>query len=324
MPGVRIVATGSYLPEKRLTNFDLEKMVETSDEWITARTGIRERRLASDNEATSDLAFKALKNLAEENDFDLNLIDVLIVATGTPDRLFPSTAARLHGLLGLKKKTASFDILAACAGFSYAFEAARGFSASGYEYIAVVGSEVLSKFVDWKDRSTCVLFGDGAGAIVFKSIPVNNILYSQLYTDGKLEHLLEIPGGGSLLPPFVSDPSDLKIKMAGREVFKHAVNELSEAVAGALKNTGLNPSDIEAVFAHQANIRIINAVLERVGIPEEKAFNNIAYCGNTSAASIPLLIDEYNKTFGLKEGSIYLIFSFGAGLVWGVHIYEHR
>jgi len=324
MSGIRIIATGSYLPEKRLSNFDLEKMVDTSDEWITTRTGIKERRIASDNEATSDLAYKALQNLAEKCDFDLKLIDVLIVATGTPDRLFPSSAARLHGLLGLKKETASFDILAACAGFSYAFEIARSFSASGYEYIAIVGSEVLSKFVDWTDRSTCVLFGDGAGAIVFKRIPDNNILYSRLYTNGKLDNLLEIPAGGSLLPPFNADPAAFKIKMAGREVFKHAVNELSMSVEKALMSVRLSPSDIEAVFAHQANLRIINAVLERVGIPPKKAFNNIAYCGNTSAASIPILIDEYNKRYGLKKGSVYLIFSFGAGFVWGVHIYEHR
>ncbi|MCX7832349.1 MAG: ketoacyl-ACP synthase III [Actinobacteria bacterium] len=320
---IRILSAGKYLPDNVLTNYDLEKMVETSDEWIVSRTGIKERRLARENEFTSDLAYKALLNAAEKISFDLNELDALIVATGTPDRLFPSTAARVHGLLGLKKEIASFDLLAACAGFSYAIEVARGLASQGYRYIAVVGAEVLSRFINWNDRTTCVLFGDGAGAIIFQSSDEPGFIYGKLYSNGSLEGLLEIPGGGSMLPSCTADSQEYKIKMLGREVFKYAVSELSSALNEALVKTQTKVNQLSGIFAHQANIRIINSVLERCGIPFEKSFNNIERYGNTSAASIPIIIAEYMETQGMKQNDLYAILSFGAGFVWGVHLYRH-
>lgn len=322
-PNLRIIGAGRYLPDEKITNFDLEKIVDTSDEWIYTRTGIRERRIARKDQSASDLAVLALKDAAQKADFDLNNLDALIVATGTPDRLFPSTAARVHGLLNLKKKTASFDVLAACAGFSYGVEVARGLALLGYKYIALVGAEVLTKFVNWKDRTTCVLFGDGAGAVIFEATEKAGFLYGRLYTDGKLENLLEIPGGGSMLPCLEAEEESYKIRMNGREVFKHAVSELSSALITAFDETGLKPSEIEVVFAHQANIRIVNAVLEKAGIPLKKSVNNIDRYGNTSSASIPILLSEYLETNELETGKNYVFLSFGAGFVWGAHIYRH-
>lgn len=323
MINLRIISAGKYLPQKVLTNFDLEKMVETSDEWIVTRTGIRERRIAGTDEASSDLGAKALMDAAEKIGFDLNLLDALIVATGTPDRLFPSTAARIHKLLNLPKSCASFDVLAACAGFSYGLEIARSFAHLGYKYIALVGTEVLSKFVDWSDRTTCVLFGDGAGAVIFESTREPGIIYGKLYAFGAMDELLEIRGGGSLLPCGKGKPSDYKIRMVGREVFKNAVTELSDALKGALMESGVSSGEIEAIFSHQANIRIINAVLERAGIPLEKSINNIEKVGNTSSASIPILLSEAFDENRLTKNKIYAFLSFGAGLVWGVHLYKH-
>jgi 3-oxoacyl-[acyl-carrier-protein] synthase-3 len=324
MSSLRIVSTGSYVPEKVLTNFDLEKIVETTDEWITTRTGIKERRIADADKASSDLAAPALRIALERAGITVNQLDALIVATGTPDRLFPSTAVRTLKLLGASKPIPAFDILAACSGFNYALEVARGLARiDGYTYIAVVGAEVLSKFINWNDRSTCVLFGDGAGALIFKKVADDGFLYGRLYSDGSLDELLEIPGGGSRIPPGKA-PEDLyTIKMQGREVFKHAVVKLSEAVLEALNASGLAVEMIDGVFAHQANKRIIDAVCERTGIDPAKVRMNIDRLGNTSAASIPILIDEAFQEGSIRKGAHYLIFSFGAGFVWGVHIYKH-
>lgn len=320
---LRIVSAGRYLPESVLTNHDLERIVETTDEWIFTRTGIKERRIVKDSSCASDLALKALLDACRRCSLEPEELDAIVVATGTPDRLFPSTAARLHGMLGLKKNVACFDVLAACAGFSYGIEVARGLANLGYRYIAIVGSEVLSKFVNWKDRTTCVLFGDGAGAVIFESTDCEGFFYGKLYTDGSLEGLLEIPGGGSMLPCGLAHEESYKIRMNGREVFKYAVSELSSALLEALDKTGLSPHEIEAVFVHQANMRIISSVLERAGIPLEKSVNNIERYGNTSSASIPILVAEYIDGIGLKEGKNYAFLSFGAGFVWGIHLYRH-
>lgn len=320
---LRILSAGRYLPEKVITNHDLERIVDTSDEWIFTRTGIRERRIANDTSCTSDLAAKALLDACDKCGLEPDELDAIVVATGTPDRLFPSTAARLHGMLRLKKEVACFDVLAACAGFSYGIEVARGLASLGYRYIGLVGSEVLSKFVDWKDRSTCVLFGDGAGALILESSDCEGFFYGRLYTDGSLERLLEIPGGGSMLPCGIAEERAYKIRMNGREVFKYAVSELSSALVEALTSTCLSPDDIEAVFVHQANMRIVTSVLERAGIPMEKSINNIERYGNTSSASIPILVSEYLEETGFKKGKNYAFLSFGAGFVWGIHLYRH-
>lgn len=321
----KISATGKYLPRNVLTNNDLENLVETSDEWITERTGIKERRIADDTLSTSDLAYYALSDALKKYEIEADRIDALIVATGTPDRLFPSTATRVAKLLSAKNAIPAFDILAACAGFNYALEVGRSMIESGlYKMVAIVGAEVLSKFVNWKDRTTCILFGDGAGAVILEPSEKPGFLYSNLYTDGSLDYLLEIPGGGSILPANRASDEMYKIKMQGREVFKHAVTKLSAALSEALEKTSLKPSDIEALFAHQANKRIVDAVAERAGFTEEQIPTNIEKYGNTSSASIPLLLDEYISSRGLKAGKIYVFLSFGAGFVWGVHIYKHQ
>lgn len=324
MGSLRIVSTGSYVPEKVLTNFDLEKIVETTDEWITTRTGIKERRIANPDTASSDLAASALQIALENTRISVNDLDALIVATGTPDRLFPSTAVRTLKILNASKPIPAFDVLAACSGFNYALEVARGLSLlENYRYIAIVGAEVLSKFLNWKDRTTCVLFGDGAGAVVLEKTNTGGFIFGKLYSDGSLDELLEIPGGGSMLPAGKAPYEFYTIKMQGREVFKHAVVRLSEAVLHALDSSGISADNIERVFAHQANKRIIDAVCERTGIDPEKVLLNIDRYGNTSAASIPILIDEAFRSGLFKKGAYYLIFSFGAGFVWGVHIYKH-
>lgn len=324
MANLRIIGTGSYLPKKILTNFDLEKIVETSDDWITSRTGIKERRIAETNEASSDLAARALHAAVLDAGIDVNDLDVLIVATGTPDRLFPSTAVRTLKISGVTNNIPAFDLLAACSGFNYAVETARGFAAlKNYRKIAVVGSEVLSKFVNWSDRTTCVLFGDGAGAVIFEASDEPGFIYGRLYSDPELDELLHIPGGGSILPPCEAEKDAYTINMNGREVFKHAVTRLSEAVLEALETTGIPPEDIDGVLAHQANKRIIDAVIERTALKPASVLMNIEKYGNTSAASIPLLLDEANKAGKLRNGKYYIFMSFGAGLVWGVHIYRH-
>lgn len=317
----RIVATGAYLPERILTNFDLEKLVDTSDEWINERTGIRERHIADHFQTTSDLAYLALKDAVETSGLELSDIDAVVVATGTPDRLFPSTASRVAALAGLKESCAAFDILAACAGFNYSIEVARGLlMLPGYKTVAVIGAELLSKFINWQDRTTCVLFGDGAGAVIMERSNTPGFIDGQLFSDGTLGELLEIPSGGAM------DPSGKQrfIKMKGREVFRHAVTRLSSAVNSILERNGIDPAEISYVVAHQANKRILDAVRERAGLEAEKFVVNIDRTGNTSAASIPIALSELWKQDKIKPGDLILFLSFGAGFVWGVHLYRHQ
>lgn len=316
-----IAAAGAYLPDRVLTNNDLEKMVDTSDDWITERTGIRERRIAEHHLTTSDLAYHALRDAVESSNMVYSDIDALIVATGTPDRLFPSTASRVAALSGLRENCAAFDLLAACAGFNYSVEVARGLlNLPGYRTVALVGAEMLSKFINWSDRTTCVLFGDGAGAIILKKNQSAGFIDGQLYTDGSLGSLLEIPSGGALDP----HGSERYIKMKGREVFKHAVLKLSAAVKEVLDRNRIDPADINHVIAHQANKRIVDAVIERTGLNRNSCVLNIERTGNTSAASIPIAFSELWKQGKIEKNDLILFLSFGAGFVWGVHLYRHE
>lgn len=319
--GARIVATGYYVPERVLTNHDLEKMVDTSDDWIRERTGIIERRIASPNEATSDLAYWASKRALEKAQMDPKELDAIIVGTATPDMLFPSTACLLQDKLGAGD-VFCLDIEAACPGFIYGLDVARGLLSLGesYKKILVVGAETLSRVVDWQDRNTCVLFGDGAGAaiLVLDDSPYG-IISSYLGGDGSLGPLLYMPAGGSRMP--ATEETVRKrlhyVKMKGREVFKHAVKGMQESAILALKRGGVRPDDINWLIPHQANMRIIEATREKLGIPKEKVYVNIQKYGNTSAASIPIAIAEMEEEGLLKRGDLLLLVAFGAGFTWG-------
>lgn len=322
--GVRIVGLGAYVPEKVLTNHDLEKMVDTSDEWIIERTGIRERRIASENEATSDLAYKASLMAIQKAGIKKEDIDMIIVATATPDMLFPATACLLQAKLGLKG-IPCFDLEAACPGFIYALEVARGILNSDFEmkYILVVGAETLSRIVDFTDRNTCVLFGDGAGAcILTKDDTDKGLIATYLGGDGSLGDLLYLPAGGAKTPASLETVQNRLhyVKMKGREVFKHAVLMMQESVVKVLKKANLTPNDVDWLVPHQANWRIIDATRERLGMPWEKVYVNIEKYGNTSAASIPIALWEMEEKGLLRDGQIVLTVAFGAGFTWGANI----
>ncbi len=302
--GTKILATGVYLPEKVLTNFDLEKIVDTSDEWITTRTGIKERRIA-EKESVVDMAYEASRRALEGAGLSPEELDLIILATLTPEKRFPSTACLLQARLGAKG-VYSFDISAACSGFIYALDVADSFVKSGKaEKILIVGAEKLSEAVDWTDRATCVLFGDGAGAVVVvKSEDRSDILASKMYSEGSLEDLLYAEKCGF-------------IKMKGRELFKAAVRSMAEVCEEVLEKAGVKPEDVALVIPHQANVRIINALAEKLGIPKEKVFVNIERYGNTSAASIPIALHEAVKEGRLKRGDLVLMTAMGGGLTWG-------
>ena len=319
MKKVGIIGVGEYLPKKILTNSDLEKMVDTSDEWITTRTGIKERRIAEKTEAVSDLAAAACKEALKDAKIKAQEIELIIVATITPDMQFPATACILQEALGAKKAVC-FDISAACAGFVYALVIAQQFIASGvYKNALVVGAEKLSSITDWKDRNTCVLFGDGSGAAVLSEVSSGGILSSYLGCDGANTDLLMVPAGGSRLP--VSDKTlELGmhyIKMQGNELFKLAVKLMAEAAQAAVERAGLKCPDIDLVIPHQANIRIIMAMAKRLGLPQEKIYLNIEKYGNMSSASTVTALCEAVKEGKIKKGDIILLDAFGAGLVWG-------
>jgi 3-oxoacyl-[acyl-carrier-protein] synthase III len=321
MPSSRIVGTGSYVPPKTLTNADLEKMVDTNDEWIVTRTGISERHVASDEEATSDLAYEAaLQALASAN-LDAMDLDLILVATITPDMAFPSTACFLQDRLGARRAGA-MDVSAACSGFVYGLAVADGMLRLGTVRTAlVVGAETLTKIVNWQDRNTCVLFGDGAGAVVLRAAEgERGILSTHLFADGSKGPLLIAPGGGSRHPvsQSVLDAGLCKIHMAnGNEVFKVAVRAMEDAALTALKHNGLEVSDVGLLVPHQANLRIINAVGQRLGVPEEKVCITIKKYGNTSAASIPIALDEAVQAGRVHAGDLVLLCAFGGGLTWG-------
>jgi 3-oxoacyl-[acyl-carrier-protein] synthase-3 len=305
--GVRIVSTGSYVPSKVLTNFDLEKMVDTSDEWIRTRTGIRERRI-SEEETTADLALKASEDALK--DYDPENLELIVVATATPDAFFPSTACILQSKLG-NKKAIAFDVLAACSGFVYALYVADSIMRTkGLKSALVVGAERFSKIVNWKDRTTCILFGDGAGAVLLERNG-EGVLSFDVGADGSYGELLYVESVGSNAePPFY-------VKMKGNEVFKVAVRTMVESAKRAIERAGIKPSDISLLVPHQANVRIIKAVAERLGIDESKVYVNLEKYGNTSAASIPIALDEAVKNQKVKRGDLVLLTAFGGGFTWG-------
>ncbi|MCX7913287.1 MAG: ketoacyl-ACP synthase III [Thermodesulfovibrionales bacterium] len=315
----KITSTGSYLPEKRLTNIDIEKIIDTSDAWITERTGIKERRIANESETTSELAYCAAKRALEKKNINSCELDLIIVATVSGDMPFPATACILQDKLGAKK-AAAFDISAACCGFLYGMSIADSFIKTGlYKKILLVGVEVLSKFIDWNDRSTCILFGDGAGAAILE--PTNSdsgIISTHLYSDGSLWDLIHIPGGGALHPTskYTLENKLHYIKMRGNETYKVAVKILESLVIDTLKANNLNPSDLSLLIPHQANLRIILSTAKRLGIGLEKILINIDKYGNTSAASIPIALDEAIDSGRIKKGDYVLLEAIGAGLTW--------
>lgn len=315
----RIIATGSYLPERVLSNSELEKTVDTSDEWITERTGIRERRIADEGQAASDLAFGASKVAIERAGLTPDDIDLIVVATISGDMAFPSTACFLQHKLSAAR-AAGFDVNAACSGFVYALHIADSFIRTGvHNYILVVGTEVLSKITDWEDRGTCVLFGDGAGAAVLGPTDEDRgVLSTHINSDGSMWELIHVPGGGSRQPASEESVRNKQhyIKMKGNETFKVAVRTLEELVIKTLEENGLEPSQLSLLIPHQANLRIIQATAERLGMPMEKVVMNLERCGNTSAASIPIALDEAVVSGRVKEGDYILLEAFGGGLTW--------
>ncbi len=318
---VAIIGTGSYVPERRLTNADLEKMVETSNEWIVERTGIRERRIAAPDEFTSHMGTKAALNALENAGVSPEEIDLIIVATITPNTFTPSTACYIQDALKAKNAIA-FDISAACSGFMYAMKTAVQYIGTGQVTTAlIIAAEKLSTVVNWEDRSTCVLFGDGSGAAVLRRAMNDDdgaILATDIGTDGSLHDLLRIPGGGSACPitPENAHERLATLAMRGNETFRHAVTHMKKSAETVIRRAGLSADDIALIIPHQANLRIINAVAQRLGIPEEKVFVNLQKYGNTSAAACAIALDEAHRTGRFKKGDNIIIVTFGAGLTW--------
>ena len=315
---------GYFVPPKVLTNFDLEKMVDTSDEWIITRTGIKERRIADETIATSDLAKEAALKAIKNANLQPTDIELIIVATITPDMSFPSTACIVQNKIGAKN-AACFDISAACSGYLYAIAIAEQFIKAGvYKNILIVGAEKLTAITDWTDRNTCVLFGDGAGAAVLGKVNGDSgILSVYLGSDGTQCDILKMPAGGSRMPAShkTVDEKLHYIKMEGSELFKHAVRIMADAGEKAAKLAGLNsPNEIDCIIPHQANIRILNAVAKKIGIPLEKIYFNIERYGNMSSASTAVALAEAAETKKIKKGDIVLLDAFGSGLVWGAII----
>ena len=325
-PLVEIVATGRYLPGNVVTNDDLAKRMDTSDEWIASRTGIRARRLAGENENAAHMGAAAARCAMQRAGVDPGEVDILILSTATPDRWLPSTACDTQALLGCTNAVA-FDLMAACSGFLYGLSMAEGYLAAGRGEVAlVVSTEKMSAIVDWEDRSTCVLFGDGAGAAVVK--PANGsergIVSSHLRSDGNLAHLLCRPGGGAQIPmseQVLRDRSHL-VRMEGREVFKNAVRSMAEATHMALHDAGITAEDVDLMVPHQANLRIIEATAKYAGIPMEKVVVNLDRYGNMSSASIPVALDEALEQGRIAKGANVLSTAFGAGLTWGAQVWR--
>jgi len=312
----RITGTGSHLPARALSNNDLEKMVDTSDQWIRERTGIRSRHIAAEDETTCDLAEQAARRAMEAAGRTAADIDLIIVATTTPDKVFPSTACLLQRRLGVHGCPA-FDIQAVCTGFVYALSVADKFIRTGAARCAlVIGAETLSRIVDWTDRTTCVLFGDGAGAVILEASDEPGILSTHLHADGEYEKLLHVPGGVSLnSDPLGSEVS--YIQMKGNEVFRMAVNTLGRIVDETLAANELQQSDIDWLVPHQANIRIINATAKKLSMPMERVVVTVDRHGNTSAASVPLALDTAVRDGRIQRGETVLLEAFGGGFTWG-------
>ena len=321
----RITATGSYLPEKVLTNFDLEKMMDTSDEWIRTRTGIRERHIAAENEATSDMVAKAIQNLCERHNISPEEFDMIIVATDTPDTIYPSTACWVQKHLKLKNRATAFDMEAGCTGWLYGLELSTALIESGKaRKILLAGAETMSKAVNWNDRATAVLFGDGAGATLIE--PSDNddagILSTYTGADGNLAPLLYQPAGGSRMP--ASDETVEKklhsVSMAGNEVFRYAVRYMQMSAEIALEKAGITGEDVSIFIPHQANFRIIDATCKRVGVPLSKTYITIDRIANISAGTIPISLDLAIQEGKIKKGDIILMDAFGGGFTWGAAV----
>ena len=320
-----ITGVGSYVPEKILTNGDLEKMVETSDEWITSRTGIKERHIAAKDEFTSDMAAKAAQRAMKMAGVTAAQIDLVIVATITPDMPFPATACLVQQKIGAKR-AAAFDLEAACSGFIYGIEIAQQFIMSRtYDTVLVVGAEKLSSITDWTDRNTCVLFGDGAGAAILQNRENSHgLLTAVMGADGAKAGLLSMPGGGSACPA-TADSVSAKLhflRMDGKETFKNAVQAMQSAAQEVLKRCEIDISKIKCVIPHQANRRIIDVVGERLGATPEQLFVNLHKYGNTSAASVAIALDEAVAAKKIQRGDLVLLVVFGAGLTWGAAVIE--
>lgn len=319
----RIIGMGSYLPKKILTNKELESMVETSDDWIVTRTGIKERRVAEDGEYTSTMGIQAAKEAIEKAKIDPKDIDLIIVATCTPDYLFPSTGALIQREIGAEN-AAAFDMQAACSGYIFALSLAKSYIESeAYKNILIVASEKISSIVDYQDRNTCVLFGDGAAAAVIsyegKGLEIRDV---SLGTDGNHAELLIVPGGGTRLPSSQATVNDKMhyLKMEGREVFKHAVRLMEVAAKQCLKRLNLSEKEISWLVPHQANIRIISAIAKRFELPDDSVYKTVHKYGNTSASGVAIALDELLKEKQIQKGEHVLLVAFGAGLTWGASL----
>ena len=320
----QIVGNGAYLPERVVTNDELAKKVDTTDEWIFSRTGIRERRIAADGELTSDLAFAASKKALESAGIEAEEVDLIVLGTTTPDNTFPATATTVQSMLGLKNG-AAFDVQAVCTGFIYALAIADNFVKLGQARTAlVIGAETFSRILDWEDRGTCVLFGDGAGAVVLRGTEAaaagpdgqgrnsaRGILSTHLHSDGRHSKMLYVDGGPS------STQTVGHVRMQGREVFRHAVNNLSSVIEEALDANGMESSDIDWVIPHQANKRILDATARKLGLPPEKVVTTVERHANTSAASVPLALDEAIRDGRVQPGNLVLLEAMGGGFTWG-------
>jgi len=323
---VTIAGTGSYLPERILTNAELEKIVETTDEWITSRTGIKERRIAAEGQTTSDMATEAAKKALEQAKINATDLDLIIVATITPDTLTPATACYVQDNLEARGAIA-FDVSAACSGFLYAMELAKNMIGAGSVNNAlIVGAEKLSAFTNWEDRNTCVLFGDGAGAAVLRKSEEGEgrILATEIGTDGAQTSILNIPGGGSAMPITKDNAEDnlASLAMIGKDVFKQAVRRMKDAAIKVVEDAGLESSDIAQVIPHQANLRIIDAIADRLEIDNEKVFVNLHKYGNTSAAAVAIALDESARSGKFQRGEKIVCVVFGAGLTWAAAAIE--
>ena len=324
---LKIAGVGYYIPETKITNDDLKKLYDTSDEWIYSRTGIKERRIVSGNENAIDLGEKAAKNAIEKAGIDIEDLDMIIAASTAPIELY-SMGCQIHKRLGIKKHIPAFDISAACTGLIYGLSLAKGLIASGmYKNILIVATDNNSKLLDWTDRSTSILFGDGAGALVVTQADdgIDDIIAIDIKSDGNYDHLISLPFDGKNCP--LVEPNDVKpslIKMNGRGVYAFVAKILPKYVEELLQNTGITADDLDYLIPHQANIRIIQAVQERLGLPEEKVVTNIKYYGNTSAASIPIALAEGVEKGKVKLGSKALLCGFGAGMTWGAAIIRLR
>ena len=320
-----IVATGAYLPERILTNAELEKMVDTTDEWIHSRTGIRERRIADEGELTSDMGARAAEQALQQAGIDPKSVDLIIVATCTPDTVFPSTACHIQYKIGASK-AAAFDLQAACSGFLYALVTAEQFISAGiYKTILVIGAEKLSSIVNWQDRNTCVLFGDGAGAVVLQHREGGRGLLSfDLGADGAQTEILSLPAGGCRVPitSEVLLAGGQYLQMSGKEVYRYAVSAMNRSAENCLDAAGIKPTQLRWIIPHQANIRIIESVSQRLGVAMEHFYVNLDRYGNTSAACVPICLHELSTAGKLQRGDLLLTVAFGGGLTWAGALLE--